>query len=72
MRAIGARARHQFDMAVEQQRRAGVLDHGRQRLHTRNHGALVGLLQPQQHRRDVGRCQQLRKLACELRRIVHL
>ena len=28
MRAIGAGARHQFDMAVEQQRRTGVLDIG--------------------------------------------
>ena len=57
MRAVGAGARHQFDMTVEQQRRPGILDRRRQRFHARDHGALIGLLQPQQHRRDVGRGQ---------------
>ena len=63
MRAIGAGARHQLDMTIEQQRRAAVLDRRRQRLDARDHGALVGLAQPQQHRRDVGRGEQAGKLA---------
>ena len=54
MRAVGAAPRHQFDMAIEQQRRAGILDRGRQRFHARDHGALIGLFQPHQHRRHVG------------------
>ena len=72
MRAVGAAPRHQFDMAIEQQRRAGILDRGRERLHARDHRALIGLLQPHQHRRHVGGGEQLGKLRGELRRIVEL
>ena len=42
MRAVGAGARDQFGVAVEQKRRARVLDRGRQRLDARDHGALIG------------------------------
>ena len=71
MRAIGAAARHQFDMAVEQQRRAAVLHGRRQRLDARDHGALVGLAQPQQHGGDVGGGKQAGQARDQLRRIVH-
>ncbi len=71
MRAIGAAARHQFDMAIQQQRRAAVLNGGRQRLDARDHGALVGLAQPQQHGGDVGGGEQAGEAGDELRRIVH-
>ena len=55
MRAIGAAAGDQFGVAIEQQRRAIVLNDRRQRLDTGDHGALIGLrFQPQQHRRDIG------------------
>ena len=72
MRAIGAGARHQFDMTVQQQRRAAVLNSRRQRLDARDHGALVGFAQPHQHRCDVGAREQAGKAGDKLRRIVHL
>ena len=65
-------ARHQFDMAVEQQRRTAVLDRRRQRLDARDHGALVGLLQPHQHGGDIGRGEQAGQACRQLRRIVDL
>ena len=46
--------RHAFDMAIEQKCSSPVLDRWRQRLGARDHGALVGRLKPQQHRRDIG------------------
>ena len=54
MRAVRARTRDDLRLAVEQQRRARVLDRGRQRLDARDHAARVRRLQPHQHRRDVG------------------
>jgi len=45
-------------MAIEQKRSSLVLDRRRQRLDARDHAALVGRLEPQQHRRDIGRGEQ--------------
>ena len=72
MRAIGAGASDQFDMTIEQQRRAAVLDRRRQRLDTRDHGALVGFAQPHQYCCDVGACEQAGKAGDKLRWIVQL
>ena len=66
------RTRDQFDMTVEQQRRAAVLDHRRERLDARDHGALVGRLQPQQHRGDIGAGEHAGKACHQRRRIVHV
>jgi hypothetical protein len=66
MRAIGAATRHQLNVTVEQQRRAAVLNGGRQRLDARDHGALVGLAQPQQHGRDVSGRKQAGKTRGQL------
>ena len=72
MRAVGAGPRHQFGMAIDQQRRAPVLDRRRQRLDARDHRALVGLAKPHQHRGDVGRGEQAGKRRRQLRRIVDI
>ena len=58
MRAVGAAARDQIGVTIEQQRRAAVLDRGRQSLDPRNHGARIGGLQPQQHCGDIAAGQQ--------------
>ena len=68
VRAVGAATCDQFGMAVDEQRGARLLDRRRQRLDARDHGALIGLLQPQQHGRDVGGSEQARQLGDEAQR----
>ena len=58
MPAVGAATRHQFNVIIEQKRSTRILHHLRQCLNARDHGALVGLLQPHQHRRHVGGREQ--------------
>jgi hypothetical protein len=70
VRAIGPGARHEVHMAIEQQGRALVLDHGRKRLDMRQQRAWIGWLEPQQHGRDIGRFQEVRKHAEQSLRVV--
>ena len=72
MRAVRAGARHQFDMALDQERCAGILDRRTKLLDARDHGALVGFLQPQQDGSDIRCREQIRQTADEVGRIVHL
>ncbi len=53
MRAVGAAARHQLGMAVEQERGAFVLRHGGEFFGAVDLRALVGVGQAQQHGGDV-------------------
>ena len=61
MRAIGAGARHDLGMSVEQQRGALVLHGWRQRLDAVDQGAVVGRGEPQQHGRDIGGGERARE-----------
>ena len=63
MRAIGAGARDQLGMAVEQQRHVLVLRDRRKRLGDIDQRALVGFGQAQQHGGDVAGGQRLRPAA---------
>ena len=62
MRAIGAGARDQVGMAVEQQRHVLVLHDARERLGAVDLRALVGLGQPQQHGGDVAGIERRRQI----------
>ena len=63
MRAVGAGARDQIGMAVDQQRRAFVLHDRAQRLGAVDQRALVGVGKAQQHGGDVAGGQAPRPAA---------
>ena len=69
MRAVGAGARDQIGMAVEQQRRVLVLHDRRERLGAIDQRALVRVGQPQQHRGDIGASERRGKAFGKRRRI---
>ena len=70
MRAVGAGARDQLDVSVEQQRRAGFLDAGCKRLDPIDLAAIVRLGKPHQHCGNIGHSEQLFQQRRERRRIL--
>ena len=58
MGAVGAGARRDLGVAVEQERRALVLDDRRQRLDAVDQRAVIRRSKPQQHRGHIGRVER--------------
>ena len=70
MRAVGAGARDEFGMAVDEECRVPVLHDGRERLDAIDQAALVGIRKPQQHRGDVAGGKRLGEGRDECRRLL--